>query len=285
MRAQMWMATGQLGAWVPCPNSPLESVSEGVSTDTRLLSGGSFVHRSLSSRRQYTPVWDGSADELQPIQDLYNGIYGDGPFYFIDPAATSNVLPPHWAAPMLSTNGMTLVKGVTGVRSPTTVPATYNPPPFQVTYTLPTATPVFGDTTPRATVAIPPDRILNLRIWGSATGSALVRINAYNRATGVGLAADYVPSSVGVQGIYTGAVVSHIEIWVTKLSTVLSTITLGAMRASINLVNTPPIVWSSGKGISGVQFLGSLGHTTYQAVGVGRESMNATLVEVGSWLR
>jgi hypothetical protein len=41
---------------------------------------------------------------LHTIKDYFDGLYGEGPFYWLDPfAVDTNLLPPQWAAPMLST--------------------------------------------------------------------------------------------------------------------------------------------------------------------------------------
>lgn len=285
--AKMWMCNGPLGAWVPCPTSPLTSTDEGVLVETKLLNGGAWVQRSRGTRRKFDMGWLGSISELQPIHDMYDGIYGDGPFYFIDPTSVNNAFPKHWAAPALSgTDGWpTLMKGVVPTYAATSVAASITPPPMLAVYTFPNAIPVFDATTPRATLPIPPTQNLNFRFWGQRTGTGLIRVNAYNRATGALTTTDITPALAGTGATFSGATYSHAEVWLTKTTTAASAVTLAAMLAQVGTGTTAALTWSGGQGHSGVQFSTPLSTSVYRTWGPGWQLINASMSEVGAWLQ
>lgn len=311
---KMWVGAGRYGAWVPCPDSPIEAVSDGASNETRLLNGGSYVSRTSANRRSYALTWTGQTEELQPVKSLYDGLYGDGPYQFIEPGMMRNVLPPHWAAPALSGNGKwpSIVGGVQPVDTPNTF-TTLNNNPFKATFTLPDATSVFTARTPRATIPIPPGATLRLRAWGSVTGTARIMVNLYDATTDALTVMTYVPSSTPpstsyggadlLNGVplfpsdtlypseilypsdgtpYTGPFYSRAEIWIGKSTGVPSTIALGGITAQLNFDNAS---WYPGQGTNGLQFIGEFSSTTYRAWGVGRRAVSASLVEVGTWIQ
>jgi len=280
----MWMmAANGKGAWIPCPQSPMEAASEGISEETRLLNGGSYVVRTMGSRRKYDLIWSGTIAELQPVKDLFDGVYGIGPYFFLDPMATKNVLPPHWATPSLSGGKLwpTLVNSAVPVIAATTISSVYTPPPFAASYTLPSAIPLYAATTPKLLIPIPPTATLSLRLWGSVTGTATVQLRLTNRTTGAVTLSTLTPTAIGAITSLSGATYSHVEFFITKTTTAASTITLAAFVATVGV---PAVIWAAGEGHSGVEFLGQLGHTNYQAMGLGRKIMAMAAVEVGSWL-
>lgn len=282
----MWMCTGQLGAYVPCPTSPLALTADALETEVRLLNGGSYVKPKSAGRRKYDIGWAGNIQTLQPVKNFYDGLYGDGPYYFIDPTSIYNAMPPHWAAPQLSgTKWPSLVAGVLPVISATSVAATATPPPLQATYTLPAVAPVFAKGTPKITLPIQPNMTLNLRFWGSRTGTAVVRINAYDRVTGTQSIADVTPSLTGTSASFAGTAYSYIEVWITKTSTVASTITLAASAAILSASAGIPSTWFGGQGNSGLQFVGELVTSTIRTYGSGWQSLTGSMVEVGTWTR
>lgn len=100
-------ATTQM--WIKAPQSGMEASSTGYNSKLEFLNGGSSVRRSKQSHREFAMSWNshmnGSSQETgsYAVKDFFDGLYGDGPFYWNDPfATTSNILPPNWAAPMLS---------------------------------------------------------------------------------------------------------------------------------------------------------------------------------------
>lgn len=97
-------------SWIKAPASGMKASNVGWVAETQLLNGRAAVRRSMASHRRFEPTWRGSmnsADEasLQTIKNYAMGLYGDGPFYFLDPfTLNQNVMPEAWAAPMLAAN-------------------------------------------------------------------------------------------------------------------------------------------------------------------------------------
>lgn len=283
---KMWMCTGPQGAWVPCPTSPLTRTKMGNKVETVLMNGGTYINETGGNHLKFDMGWLGTITDLQPIKDMYDGIYGAGPFYFIDPTNLLNAMPPHWAAPSLSgsTKWPSLLKGGVPTFAATGVASTSTPPPLQATYTLPSAVPAFDATIVRLTLPVPPTQNLNLRIWGTRTGTGVLRANAYNRTTGALTTTDITPTLAGTTATFAGSTYSHIELWLTKTTTAASTVTLSAMLALVGAGTTTPSTWSGGQGHTGLKFQSDLSESVYRAWGNGWSLANATMVEVGAWL-
>jgi len=112
MSSQVYFGTADKQTWIKSPASGMKASSVGWATQSQLLDGRAFVRRSNGTHRQYDASWLGSMNNtdlslsLHTIKDFADGLYGDGPYYFIDPyAAKTNLMPPHWAAPMLAEKG------------------------------------------------------------------------------------------------------------------------------------------------------------------------------------
>lgn len=75
----------------------------GLSRDTEvtsLISGGRTVYRAPTGYKSYGMSWGGKTMGLQSIVDMYEGAYGEGPFYMFDPRyENDNLLPARWATP------------------------------------------------------------------------------------------------------------------------------------------------------------------------------------------
>jgi hypothetical protein len=111
MASQVYFGNASKQTWIKSPTSGMNASSKGWSSQVDLLNGRASVIKSTASHRVLSPSWVGSlnaidlSESLQTIKDFSDGLYGDGPFYWIDPfAANTNILPPHWAAPMLTEN-------------------------------------------------------------------------------------------------------------------------------------------------------------------------------------
>jgi hypothetical protein len=109
MASQVYFGNSNKQTWIKSPSSGMNASSKGWGATTELLNGRASVAKSNGSHRVLSPSWVGSlnatdlSESLQTIKDFSDGLYGDGPFYWVDPfAAATNILPPHWAAPMLT---------------------------------------------------------------------------------------------------------------------------------------------------------------------------------------
>lgn len=109
MAGKVYFGNKTKQTWIKAPQSGMKASSIGYATESQLLSGRTVVRRSKGSHRKFDASWLGSLNtsdtelSLQTIKNFHDGIYGDGPFYWLDPfAKDQNILPEHWAAPMLA---------------------------------------------------------------------------------------------------------------------------------------------------------------------------------------
>jgi hypothetical protein len=240
-----------------------------------------------------TPTWKGTFTELQPLVDLFQGVYGDPPFYYVEPTAQQNVLPPHWATPSLSVGAgpksspwpsLVLNTTVAPYQFGSTLGAAF--PPFTGHYDfLTTPVPTLALGAPRATVPIPPGYTAALKVWGTVSGTARVAVTAYNRATQAPTTTLLTPISGGVSVSLAGNTYSHFDVFLTKTTDGdTSAINLNAMVCSVTTIGTVPTTWYAGEGVSGMDLDGALQREAYHLQGKGWSTLSGTLVEVGSWL-
>jgi hypothetical protein len=86
---------------VPWPLTGMTQVHNRVAESTTLINGEQYVYRAPVPYKTYNMSWAGGVEGVQPILDLYDGVYGKGPFYITEPLATltgKNLLPPQWAS-------------------------------------------------------------------------------------------------------------------------------------------------------------------------------------------
>lgn len=109
MAGSVYFGNATYQTWIKAPQSGMEASPTGYSSKLEFLNGGSSVRRSKQSHREFSMAWtthmNGSdqANGSYVVKDFFDGLYGDGPFFWLDPFATmSNILPPNWAAPMLA---------------------------------------------------------------------------------------------------------------------------------------------------------------------------------------
>ena len=182
MAVNKTMLFGPIGAQVevPWPQSGMGSDVNLYTETTQLLSGEQAVYRSPVSYRTYNMSWKGTGMKLQPIVDVYSGVYGNGPYYITDSLAGvqgTNLLPAKWAASHL------LAHVCNGWSDPAVTTQTLTPEGKQVTFT---GSADYTDEFPNpAVVPVIPGQPLYSKVWGSRTGSAGVRVYRFKRSTGV----------------------------------------------------------------------------------------------------
>jgi hypothetical protein len=149
-----------------------------VTETTTLLSGEQAVYRAPVTYKTYNMSWRGGAMKLQPLVDVYAGIYGSGPYYITDSLAGVqgyNLLPAKWAASHL------LAHVCNGWGDPVVSTQTLTPEGRQVTFTGNADDP---DEFPTPIVVpVIPGQPLYTSTWGSRTGTAAVRVYRYKRST------------------------------------------------------------------------------------------------------
>lgn len=289
MAGKVYFGTADKQTWIKAPATGMKASSNSWNTRSQLLDGRSFIRRSNQSHRQYDATWVGSLNDsdlsvsLQTIKNFADGLYGDGPFYFVDPfAADQNVMPPHWAAPMLAEKGwLTLTEDV----DPTFTSATINNN-FPVKYAT-YATPAGFVSQDKLTLIIPSTHKLAFGWHGPATGSTSgIRIVPYKRSDGTADTAINpnkitAGSTVRTNTTVNGSTYSRVEIFLA--TTDASTVNITAMIAQIipAAATVEAGGFVPGKGTTGLDFASSPAIDYYSsAINNGQIGMSATWVEV-----
>lgn len=258
MAGQVYFGNANYQSWIDAPASGMKVSNQGYASQQQLLNGRAFVRRSRASHRVFSANWLGSlngtlAPNLKLIQEFCDGLYGDGPFYWIDPfAAEQNILPPHWASPAMAESDWPALSATV---TPTFTAASYsNSYPFKyASYALSGS---YVDSR-KLTLIIPPGYTLHFG-WHStsagvvASSAAGIRITPYNLS---GVAQTVVtPASLLAGGTtrtnqtFAGSSVSRVEIYLSNGSASASTANIVAMVAQV-LQNGNSV--ASGKFISG----------------------------------
>lgn len=163
---------------VPWPLSGMGSDVNLVTETTPLLSGEQAVYRAPVSYKTYNMNWKSSSAKLQPFIDVYSGVYGNGPYYITDPVAAiegNNLLQAKWAAPyMLAHTG-------NGWGYPTVAGQSNTPESLQVTFSGDADYP--SDFPAPAVVPVIPAKPLYLKVWGTSSGGASVKVYRYYNST------------------------------------------------------------------------------------------------------
>lgn len=275
--------------WIKAPSTGLRADSIGWSKESLLLDGRAFVRRSKASHRKFDMSWLGEMNDsnieqsLQTIKDFHDGIYGEGPFYWVDPYATdTNVLPPHWASPALAeVHWPELVPGLTQVFVPEAINRNFSKKYIEFDTTND------YESTEKLTLIIPKDYALNFGWHGPADGSTSgIRIVPYLRSNGnadtaLNPAKITAGGAVRTNAKILGDTYSHVEIFVA--TTTAATVKITNMIAQILPEAQVPATgdFITGRGTTAVEFAAAPQIEYYSsAIGNGRIGMSATLIEV-----
>ena len=280
--------------WVKAPQSGMGANPTGYSSQMNFLNGGSSVRRSNRTHREFNMSWSGqmngtdTTEDLQVIKDFYDGLYGVGPFYWCDPySMSSNVLPPHWAAPMLDeTDWPSLSATIT----PTFIAASYaNSYPIKgAIYTVPAG---HADTR-KLTILIPSTHTLHFG-WHaqvaalSAATTAGIRIVPYNLSgvaqTAVNPASLLAGGTTRTNLTFAGSSVSRVEIFIANGGASSVAVRFVAMIAQLLVTGAtvPAGGFISGRGTTQLEFAGppTINYIS-SAINNGFIEMSANFVEV-----
>ena len=173
------MLFGPIGKMLPIPY-PEADMAWDTGRDaetTTLLSGGRHVYNAPTPFRTYKLQYKGGTADLQNLVDIYNGVYGKGPYYLNDFNYTAgNLLPTRWASAYM----LAYVAG--SWCSPAVSAGSGALAGLTVTFTNITQFPAAGISQIVATV---PGQPAYLHLWGTATGTGAVTVSLLNATTGV----------------------------------------------------------------------------------------------------
>ena len=173
------MLFGPLGRMqpIPYPESGMGWDSTRDNEVTNLLSGGRHVYEAPTPFKSYKLQYKGGTAGLQNLVDIYNGVYGKGPYYALDFNFTDgNLLPTRWASSYM-------LGHVAGSWcSPEVGPSATALAGEQVTFTNVGQFPASGISQIVATV---PGQPAYLHLWGARTGSGAVEVSLLQASNGL----------------------------------------------------------------------------------------------------
>lgn len=166
----MWIGPRGNAFWLKAPAPGAAFTPVRWQSKAQQLNGGATITASLNSHMEYEMTWStASRDALRPITDLWSGIYGPPPFYFIDPmAAEYNVVPKAWSFPGQATYDARPIVGDARPKRMKTPANTLLYPPESAQYT------VTDDTISRKLyIPIPPGYAAWVGAHGDTSGPAV----------------------------------------------------------------------------------------------------------------
>lgn len=289
MAGQVYFGNATKQLWIKSPNSGMQASEQGWTAETPLLNGRTFIKRSKAGHRRFSPSWVGPmnapilSDSLNVIKDFADGLYGNGPYYWVDPyAAKMNVLPPHWAAPMLTEKDWpNIASGLTPTFTSHTVANDY-----PIKYATYTTTDAYESTT-KLTLIIPTGYKLSFGWHGPSAGDSTgVRILPYKRSNGLADPA-LNPAKINagsanrVNTNISGTTYSRVEIFIATDDASIVNVT--AMIAQI-LPDTESVTnggFISGRGTTSLEFLNRPQIEYYSAnINNGQIGMSAEWIEI-----
>jgi len=294
MAQTAYFGNATYAAFVKAPLSGMSANPAGYSNQMNFLNGGSSVRRSNRTHREFNMSWNGQVngtdqtENLQIVKDFYDGIYGPGPFYWLDPySMTSNVLPPHWAAPMLAELDWSKLSATV---TPTFASGSYSfgYPIKRAVYSLPAS---HADTR-KLTILVPPTHTLHFGWHATAAGvtaatAAGIRIVPYNLSgvaqTAVNPTSILAGTSSRTNQTFAGSSVSRVEIFLANGAASTSVANLVAMIGLMLPTGTSVIIsgFASGRGTDKLEFSGppTINYIS-SAINNGYIEMSANFVEV-----
>ena len=248
------MLFGPLGRMLPIPY-PEAGMGWDHGRDieeTTLVSGGRHVYEAPTPYLRYKLEYKAGTTDLQNLVDIYTGVYGKGPYYLVDfNYAAGNILPTRWASAYM-------LRHVAGAwAAPVGVPSATALSGEAVTFSN---LGQFPDTGIPQIIATVPGQPAYLRLWGTRTGSASVRISVLDASTNVwsspvNHAPSASPSSVAVISAGDGTANTYSAIKLELYVPSGSTLTL----EHINLTgSTGDSTRMPGKGVGAVSFTENL---------------------------
>lgn len=303
-RRNLWFGTVDRMEWVPTPNRGADVSGVGWQAGGELLSGGAYQFNSFNSAKNFSFEWPQSSSRTaaQLMKSYADGTYGRGLIYFLDPLTyNTNVLPALWADPSMGigSESNTLVPGVTPTATPTTGNSELRLPVRSAFYNL---TPV-GVTTPETLddsnsvfIPIPDGFSLFMGAFYSSTGSAGVFYSSVSQGGAVTGASQVVPLDIAGEDLFNTFIATSpgqvgIRVWVGKISSGTSTVTLSALHARLfpqgvpyQSLQTGEPFWVGGQGHSGCRFTGYPTYINNTGTDGGQVSYAASFREVGSWV-
>lgn len=291
MRRKVYFGNAQSQCWIPAPLTGLKADSNGFMSEVQLLNGRSFVKRSGGNHRSFSTSWSGSLnaeareDSLHTIKDYADGIYGPGPFYWLDPyAMETNLLAPHWASPMLSLSDW---QSICSIGTATLVDTTSNTKSYPYKSLKLVITEQEASTI-KHRIIIPEGYKLHFGVHGQlVSGGAKVTLSQYPRSGGsaVNVDATILANNSGIRTNtqINGNTYGYVDIFIQNPSSTDSELIISGMIAQVlpETDSVPQGDFWSGRGTTGLEFT-QLPNIEYYSAAIndGQVGMSANFKEV-----
>lgn len=280
----IYFGTKNYMQWVADYKVDVDAGKGGWSARADFQNGGAWVRRSKAAAKEYTLSWNmRPREDVQPILDYADGLYGDGYIYFTNPLwMDKNVLPAYWAQPYINYyDGPVVVGGVRPVLVNQNT-STNGYPVEAAVYTL-TSTSV----SPTIFIPIPTGYTAHVGAHGSVnSGAAGVRVTPEISAIASGTPVDLtlLPVSTTQRTNATFSGDTNLGITISLRSASSGTLLLNGLIVQVlpNGQTPAPGGFISGQGQSGMQFVEQPKVSEYSAA-FGLIGATAKLVETEAW--
>lgn len=288
-------------AWIKAPQTGLKAINQGWASETQLLNGRTHIRRSEASHRRFTMNWLGSMNDvgnsLHIIKDFADGLYGDGPFFWNDPyATTSNLFDPTWASPALTIGsniagicpdgvGVTKSKILTSSEEGVTALGnnTQGYPAYTAKFVAPGSATLESN---KFTFYIPDGYTLWLGMHGSHGTAGAASYKPY-RDGNAGTVANMTPLTVAtttrVNTSISSSTADKVEVYLRKITSGSCTFYVNAFMAQLLKTGVSPEQgkFISGRGTTGLQFA-SLPEIEYYSATInsGQIGISLTMAEI-----
>jgi hypothetical protein len=282
--SDVWFGTKSYMQWVPAPAVDVQAGKQGYQNQLTFTNGGAWVRRSKTAFKRFLFSWNmKNRDEVRPILDYADGLYGNEYVYYLNPfAADMNALPVYWAQPYMNYyDGPVLVDRV----RPSIVnngTSTNGYPVESAVYTV-TST----STVPSIFIPIPPGYTAWVGAHGQLqSGSASVRVTPELTAVASGTPVDLtlLPSSSTDRTNVSFSGNNFIGITLTMRSASSGVLVLDGLIVQVLPDGSVPLSggFISGQGQSGMSFASQPVVSEYSAA-LDRVGVSAELIETEAW--
>jgi len=228
---------------LPAPDTGLSATRSGYVETLAFENGGAGVVRSHGAARTYEcnfGVAEASGREgLDAYTDFQEGLYGSAPVYVADDMNyTTNVFPPNWASPILTSRGWKAIYSSSPTSYPVTGPNAYRQPTSGATYNITTAINTIPDGGHASVfIPIPPGHSLYMGAAGTRTGTAGVQARPVYRDGGfapvVNLTLLSPSGATRLNTTFSGETFAGVVFYLARTSTAASTISLTSLMGQI----------------------------------------------------
>lgn len=302
MARKVYFGNDTKQTWIVAPQSGMTASSVGWASENLLLNGEMSVKRSKGSHRRFEASWLGSMNDssiensLHTIKDFADGIYGDGPYFWCDPyATTSNMFAPAWATPFIGVDfdwssifeqsvdilqESVLTSSISGLVGANT----QDYPAKTALFTVGGAGAMFSRV---QSFYIPEGYTLWLGAHGSIDVNGGVFATPYDSAgtpgTEVQLTTLGVDTTTRVNTSFASTTARKVDVYLSKIGATESVMYLTGLIAQLLPTGTTPAtgVFITGRGTTALEFAASPEIEYYSAaINNGQVGMSATLIEV-----